>query len=42
MSGRVYLLGAGMALVALAFLQADGLLRRPGAMEANVKCTFQG
>src|SRR5262249_15159236 len=37
MSRRVYLLGVGLALVALAFTTTDVLLRqRPGVNEANV------
>ena len=37
MSRRVYLLGLGLALVALAFVVTDALLWEPGVTEANVK-----
>jgi hypothetical protein len=37
MSGRVYLLGVGVALVALAFLLTDALVWEPGVTEANVR-----
>ena len=37
MSRRVYLLGVGLALVALAFVVTDALLWRPGVTEANVR-----
>jgi hypothetical protein len=37
MSRRVYLLGVGLALVALAFIVTDTLLWRPGVTEANVR-----
>jgi hypothetical protein len=37
MSRRVYLLGLGLSLVALAFALTDALLWRPGATEANVR-----
>jgi hypothetical protein len=35
MSGRVYLLGLGLALLALAFVLTDALLWRPGVTESN-------
>jgi len=35
MSRRVFLLGVGLALLALAFLLTDGLLWEPGVTEAN-------
>jgi hypothetical protein len=35
MSRRVYLLGVGLALVALAFVVTDALLWEPGPTEAN-------
>src|SRR5262245_36440790 len=37
MSRRVYLLGVGLALVALAFVLTDALLWEPGVTAANVK-----
>jgi hypothetical protein len=37
MSGRVYLLGMGLALTAGAFLLTDGQLWRPGLTKANVR-----
>ena len=37
MSRRVYLLGVGLALVALAFVLTDRLLWQPGLTEVNVK-----
>jgi hypothetical protein len=37
MSRRVYLLGIGIALVALAFVLTDALLWEPGITEANVR-----
>jgi hypothetical protein len=37
MSGRVYLLGLGLALVAGAFVLTDALLWRPGVTEASVR-----
>jgi hypothetical protein len=37
MSRGVYLLGVGMALVALAFVVTDALLWEPGVTEANVR-----
>jgi hypothetical protein len=37
MPRRVYLLGLGLALVALAFVLTDALLWEPGVTEANVK-----
>jgi hypothetical protein len=37
MSGRVYLLGVGLALVALAFILTDVLIWRPGVTEANIR-----
>jgi hypothetical protein len=36
-SRGVYLLGVGLALVALAFALTDALLWRPGVTEANVR-----
>jgi hypothetical protein len=37
MSRRVYLLGVGLALVAMAFVVMDALLWEPGVTEANVR-----
>ena len=37
MSRRVYLLGVGLALVALAFVLTDALLWRHGVTEANIR-----
>jgi hypothetical protein len=42
MSGRVFLLGVGLVLVALAFLLTDALLWRPGVTEANVQRIRRG
>ena len=42
MPRRAYLLGAGLALLALALAFTDWALSLgPGPMEANVKCTLQ-
>src|SRR5437870_10676097 len=42
MSRRVYLLGVGLALVALAFILTDALLWQPGVIDANVRRIRQG
>jgi hypothetical protein len=42
MPRRVYLLGVGLALVALAFVLTDALLWRPGVTEANAKRIREG
>jgi hypothetical protein len=43
MSGRVYLLGVGLVLVALAFIVTDAALGpRPGVTEANVRRMWRG
>ena len=38
----VYLLGVGLALVALAFVLTDALLWRPGITEAHVRLIREG
>jgi hypothetical protein len=42
MSRWVYMLGVGLALVALAFVLMDALLWRPGLTEANVRRIREG
>jgi hypothetical protein len=42
MSRQVYLLGLGLALVALAFLLTEALLWRPGVTQANVRRIREG
>jgi hypothetical protein len=42
MSRQVYLLGLGLALVALAFLLTEALLWRPGVTRANVRRVREG
>src|SRR5262245_59450386 len=42
MNGRVYQLGVGLALVAVAFVITDALLWRPGVTAANVKRIREG